>query len=419
MAEHPQPLTVKWVNGETKPGLYSDGRNGFYLKITKAGGKRWVYRFRDPASGKLRDMGLGTVDAVKLVDARQSAEDARRVVQAGRDPIRERKLEKAVKVAEQAAIAETEAQTFDWCCEEYIKTMVEPTSRNPKHVQQWRNTLSQYASPVCGSLPVGEVDDHHILEILEPIWHSKTETAQRLMQRMAKVLNWAKVRKYRTGDNPAMWAGHLEAMLPSPNKIKKVKHHASLPYSELPAFIADLRGREGNRARCLEFVILTAVRTTEARAAQWDEFDLGAKVWEIPAERMKMNKPHRVPLSPATVKIIKGQVGEHDKWVFPGERGASCLSNMAMLTCLRDMGRDDVTTHGMRSSFRTWCAEQTNFPRDIAEAALAHSNKDKVEDAYLHTDHFGKRTKLMKQWANFVTTVPEGNVIQLTSTAAS
>jgi integrase len=402
-SKYKAPLTVKAVQALHETGLYSDGRNGLYLRVTNSGSKSWIYRYRDRATGKLRDMGLGAVGQVGLATARHTAEDARRIVAAGGDPIRDRRLEQAEQKAESIALHEYEHKTFDWCAEQYIKGKVEPESRNVKHVQQWRNTMRNYASPVIGSLPVDQVDDHHILAILEPIWHTKTETAQRVMQRLTKILNWAKVRKLRSGDNPALWAGHLETMLPSPAKIKKVTHHASLAYAEAPAFMQELGNREGHRARCLELVMITACRTTEARAAQWPEFDLDAKLWIIPAERMKAGKEHRVPLSPAAIAILKGQQGVHEKWVFPGERGQSCLTNMAMLMLLRDMEREDFTVHGFRSTFRNWAAEQTNFPREVCEQALAHQLKDATEAAYLHTDLLEKRRKLMNQWAKFLT----------------
>lgn len=382
---------------------HKDG-GGLFLQVSKYGSKSWVFRRRQP-DGKIPEVGLGSYPEVGLAKARELAGEVFTLTSAGvpakmaRDIV---KAEQSAEVHEEANLPAPGVMTFDKCAEEYIKTKVEPESRNVKHVQQWRNTLKTYASPVMGSLPVDEVDDHHILAILEPIWHTKTESAQRVMQRIAKILNWAKVRKLRTGDNPALWAGHLEALLPSPGKIKKVTHFNSLPYPESPEFMQELKLHPGHAARCLEFTVLTACRSGETRAARWEEVDLDAKLWIIPPERMKAGREHRVPLSKPAIKILKGQQDAHDEFVFPGERGASCLSNMAMENVLRRMDRKPITTHGFRSTFRNWAAEQTNFPREVCEQALAHTLRSAVEAAYLHTDLLEKRAKLMNDWARYL-----------------
>jgi integrase len=283
-----------------------------------------------------------------------------------------------------------------------------------KHGKQWRSTLTTYVSPVIGDLPVADVEQAHVLAILEPIWASKTETATRIRQRIEAVLDWATARKIRTTSNPARWRGHLDQLLPKPSKIRAVKNHKALPYSQMYEFMSELNEQKSTAARCLEFTILTAARTSEAREAIWKEFDLTAGVWTIPASRIKSEREHRVPLSAAALKIVKGQKGADKTFVFPGAREGRPLSNMAMLELLRRSGKK-FTVHGFRSSFRSWAAECTNIPREVAETALAHRVGDSTEQAYQRGDLLAKRDQLMSAWSNYCNTEPAtGTVTSIT-----
>jgi integrase len=290
--------------------------------------------------------------------------------------------------------------TFEKAAEELIAAH-EVGWKNAKHRQQWRNTLKVYAYPVLGNLPVANVDTEAVLAVLKPIWETKPETASRLRGRLEAVLSWAKARGLRSGDNPAQWRGHLDALLPKRTKVRRVKHHPALPYTEVPAFMAKLRARNGITPRCLEFVVLTAVRTGEAIGARFSEFDLAAKTWRIPGERMKAGAEHRVPISDRAVSIIKEMAKTRvGPYVFPGLKDGQPISNMAMLMMLRDM-RPGITTHGFRSSFRDWAGEETSHPHDICEAALAHTRRDKSHAAYQRRDLLEKRRRLMAEWAAF------------------
>ena len=278
--------------------------------------------------------------------------------------------------------------TFRQCAERYVAAH-EPAWKNSKHKAQWRATLGTYCYPVFGDVAVGAIDVGLVTKALEPIWTTKPETAGRVRGRMEAILDWATVRGYRTGDNPARWKGHLDKLLPARGKVRRVKHHAALPYPEVPAFVPLLREREGLSARALEFVILTAARTSEAIGARWSEIDLANKVWTIPRDRMKGGREHRVPLSDRAIEIIASLPREAE-YVFPGARAGKPLSNMALLTTLRRMGRGDLTAHGFRSTFRDWAAETTGFPSDVVEMALAHAVSSKVEAAYRRGDLFEK-----------------------------
>jgi integrase len=303
--------------------------------------------------------------------------------------------------------------TFDQCAKAYI-TAHRAGWRNVKHAAQWTSTLATYASPVFGTLPVQAVDVSLVTRALEAIWSTKPETASRLRGRIEAVLDWAKVRGYRNGENPARWRGHLDHFLPARTKVRKVKHHAALPYGEIGTFMQALRERDALAARALEFAILTAARTSEVINARWDEIDLQSKVWTVPAERMKAGREHRVPLSAPAVDVLKRmrEVRQNDH-IFPGERQAS-LSNMALLMLLRRMDQADLTAHGFRSTFRTWAAECTRYPREIAEAALAHIIGDATEQAYQRGDVVEKRRKLMDAWATYCTKLARtGAVIDL------
>lgn len=358
-------------------------------------------------------MGLGGLDVVGLADAREKAAACRRLVAEGVDPIEARD---ARRLKERTAAANV--ITFATATERYIEAH-RAGWKNAKHAQQWENTLTTYAGPVIGKVAVHEIDTPLILRVLTPIWHDKTETAQRLRGRIEAVLAWATVHNYRQGDNPARWRGLLDQALPKPGDIAATEHHAALPYQQIGAFMARLRAEDVMAARAVEFVILTACRTSEAFNATRDEFDLDAGVWTVPAERMKSKRPHRVPLSRQALKLVKSlPVLEGSPFAFPGAKENKSLSNMAGLQLLQRMGVD-FTVHGFRSSFRQWAAEATNYPREVAEAALAHVLKDRTEAAYQRGDLLEKRAKLMQAWADYCGRVAEpAKVIDLPNRAA-
>jgi integrase len=314
------------------------------------------------------------------------------------DPIDARRAERARQRLEEA-----KAFTFKQCAEAYINAH-RAGWRNDKHAAQWSATLSTYAYPKVGALPVQAIDTALVLKVLEPIWATKPETAGRLRGRLENVLDFAKARGYREGENPARWRGHLDNLLPALSKVRQVEHHAALPYTELSDFLTRLREQEGTSARALEFAILTAARTGEVIGARWSEVNLREKTWTIPAERMKARREHRVPLSSRALSILTEMQAARESdesFVFPGGKPGKPLSNMAFLMLLRRMDRADLTAHGFRSSFRDWAAERTNFPSEVAEMALAHVVSSKVEAAYRRGDLFEKRRGLIEAWAKF------------------
>ena len=381
----------------TDPGTYGDG-GGLYLQVRGAEQRAWVYRYT--LFGKAHWMGLGAFADVGLAEAREAATAARKQVRAGGDPIAERKAEKAAKRAAAAL------HTFDEVAAAYLRAHA-ASWRNAKHRQQWENTLATYASPTLGKLPVASVNVDDITNVLEPIWQEKTETASRLRGRIESVLDFATARGWRSGENPARWKGHLDNLFPSRSKVAAVEHHAALPWQQIGAFWADLAKQEGTSALALRFLILTATRTNETLCARWCEIDLAEKLWTIPAERMKMKREHRVPLSDAALSALadasklRPKTAPADAPVFPGAKAGKPLSNMALLMTLRRMERGDLTAHGFRSTFRDWTAEVTNYPRDVAEQALAHSLPDKVEAAYRRGDLIEKRRLMMADWSAF------------------
>ena len=390
-------LTAKQVEKLSEPGRYGDG-GGLYLQVLATGAKTWVFRFM--LNGRAREMGLGGAATFSLAEARERARAARQLLADGADPI-EAKREDAL----QRRMADANIITFDKAADRYIDAHA-PGWRNDKHRQQWENTLATYASPIIGDLPVSRVDTAQVLRVLQPIWTTKPETASRLRGRIESVLDWAKVQGYREGENPARWKGHLDMTLPARAKVSKVEHHAALPWREVGAFISELRGMPGTSASALEFIILTACRTSEAINAEWREFDLNAKVWTIPAARMKAGKEHIVPLSDGALRILSAMRDlSESAFAFAGRKGAP-LSNMAGLQLLRRMGRADLTVHGFRSTFRDWAGESTAHPREVIEHALAHQLKDKAEAAYQCGSLFDKRRVLMADWAAYCDTVP-------------
>ena len=384
-----------------KPGMYCDG-GGLWLRVSSPTARSWVFRYMlDRAP---HEMGIGKYPEITLADARGRAAEARRLKAHGKDPLAERV---AVRAALRADAAK--AVTFKDAAERYIDAH-KAGWKNTKHAAQWKATLETYAYPAFGDLPIQSIDTGLVLKAIEPIWNGKTETASRLRGRIEVVLDWAKVRSYRDGENPARWRGHLDKLLPARSKVRKVKHHAALAFDDLSGFMKSLRGQIGVAARALEFAILTAARTGEVLGAKWSEIDLGEKVWTVPAERMKAGREHRVPLSARAIEILKMMKPDSasikrdkyaaDGYVFAGGAPSRPLSNMAFLMLLRRMGHDGLTAHGFRSTFRDWCAERTSFPSEVAEMALAHTVGDKVEAAYRRGDLFDKRRAMMDQWAS-------------------
>ena len=396
MAQKLQRLTALTVSRMKTPGLFADG-GGLYLRVGRNGSKSWSFRFM--LHGRAREMGFGSLLRVSLADARKKASDARESLGAGKDPLTQRHIENIERVASEK-LAAARSITFDQCADAYINVH-QAAWRNEKHRQQWRNTLSTYVSPVFGATPVQNLDTDNVIKVLEPIWNKKTETARRLRGRVEVILDWAKVRGYRNGENPARWRGHLSHLLPSWTKVRPVKHHAALPYTEVPAFMAELHEVEGIAALALEFLILTAARTGEVIYACWHEVDLKRQVWIVPAERMKGQREHRVPLSDGAVKILNRSKLFNGDYIFPGRVSGESLSNMAILMLLARMDRGDVTAHGFRSTFRDWAAEQTEFANEVVEMALAHSIGNKTEAAYRRSDLFEKRRALMSAWGDF------------------
>lgn len=377
-----------------EPGLHAvGGVSGLYLQVTSSGARSWI--LRATVGGKRRDMGLGGFPDVTLAFAREKAREARSKIEQGLDPILERERALSLLRAEQA-----KSMTFEAACQALIDAKSDEW-RNPKHRAQWAASLATYAYPTIAKLQVDDVGQAHILSILQPIWKEKTETATRLRGRIEQVLDWARVRGFREGENPARWRGHLDKLLPAPTKIAKVVHHKALPIDAMPGFMAQLRQRKGLSARALEFLVLTAARSGEVRGATWQEIDMEAAVWTVPAERMKAQKEHRVPLSPQALALLAAMPRvEGNDLVFPAPRGGQ-LSDMTLTNLMRRMELEAVP-HGMRSTFRDWAAERTHFPREVAEMALAHTIGNAVEAAYRRGDLFTKRAEMMSEWASFV-----------------
>jgi integrase len=371
-----------------EPGMYAAGGvAGLHFRILPSGGRTWILRVT--VGGKRRDIGLGGYPTVSLAGARDAARAARESIRSGIDPVEQKRVQRTTMIA-----ARGSAVTFDDAARQYIEAMSHAW-RNAKHEAQWVSTLATYASPVIGPLAVRDIELSHVVRILEPIWSTKTETAVRLRGRIESVLDWCAVRGYRQADNPARWKGHLDKLLPKPAKVA-----------------------EGIGARALEFAILTAARSGEVRGACWSEFNLQAGTWTRPGDRMKAGKEHRVPLSDQAQAVLESMPRGHD-FVFPGSKDGSMLSDMSLTAVLRRMGHADITVHGFRSAFRDWAAEATNYPREVAEMALAHAIGNDVEAAYRRGDLFEKRRRMMRDWAKFCdTTAPAAVVTPIRSTAA-
>lgn len=391
------PRIAKQLSERAVAAIKKEGRHpvggvpGLHLRVTGEGHRGWVLRVQ--VGSKRCDYGLGAYPEVSLADAREKARAMRGQINAGEVPVGSMRTRKAL------LIEKTFIRTFESCAEAFLQDK-EKEWKNPKHRQQWRNTLQSYVYPHIGGLGVDEVDLPHVLACLEPIWHSKTETAVRVRGRIETVLGWAQVRKYRTKENVARWKGHLDKVLPAPSKIQKVEHHRSIPYEDVADFVIKLQQRQGIAVKALMLLILTCARSGEVRGARWGEVDLDKGVWTIPAERMKAGKEHRVALSNAARDLLRTLPRfEGSNLIFPGTKGQP-LSDMTLLAVMRRMDVSAVP-HGFRSTFRDWVGDCTSYPADLAESALAHTLESKVEAAYRRSDALERRRAMMEEWANF------------------
>ncbi len=385
-------LKVQGIIKRGERGFYNDGA-GLHLQISKWGTPSWVYRYT--YRGTTRWMGLGSADDFTLAKAREQCGEQREKLKAKKDPLAERDEERL-----QARMEKARRCTFDEACDRFIAAH-EPSWKNPRHRQQWHNSLQTYVRPILGHMPVSEIETGDVMRCLEPIWKTKTETASRVRGRIEKVMDWAKAHGYRDGENPAAWKGHLANLLPAKGKITKVQHHAAMPYAQVPGFMATLRNAQSVSARALEFTVLTGCRTSEVIDAKVHEFDLNKRVWEIPAARMKSGSPHTVPLTPRMVEILQDVANRHDRdYAFVNPQTGRNLSNMAMAEFLKAIS-PNVTVHGFRSSLRDWLAEQTSFSHDLCEMALAHAVKDGTVKAYKRSDLLEKRRALMGAWDQY------------------
>ena len=409
-------LTAIRIAKASGPAVLHDG-GGLYLRVSASGARSWVFRFQ--IDGKRRDMGLGAYPDLTLADARSKAAEHRKQRNEGIDPLN-------AKAAQRSAqrLASARDRTFRACAVEYIAKH-QSGWRSAKHRHQWEHSLEAYAYPTIGDLPVSGIDTGLIVRVLDPLWSKKSETASRLRGRIEAVLDSAIVQGFRQGPNPAQWKGNLSHILPRRGKVHKVEHYSALPFDELPAFLPELRRREGVAARALEFLIFTAARPSEVAGATWDEIDLDAKVWTVPANRTKAQREHRKPLTEPAVALLKAvqplqlpldETLRRGAPVFPGRRRARSLLANSMLKALLGMGRDDITPHGFRSSFRDWVSERTGFAGDLAEMQLGHAIESKTEAAYRRNDMLPRRRELMDAWARFCEGSAGGEVVPLRAT---
>ena len=395
MARQLYQLTAKQVEKLTTPGYHADGGN-LYLQVTPSGSKSWIFRFT--WNGKRREMGLGSARDIPLREARDLAAENRQLVARGLDPMAQRP---------EAAPDEEEAppaKTFRMWAEEFLALHEEQWS-NPAHRKQWRHTLRDYVYPHIGDLPTDAIDVAAVRRCLDPIWSSKTETADRVRGRIARILDYAQVNENSSRANPARWKGNLALVLPNPTAIAPVEHHPALPYADMPRFWTALATMEATGAAALRFLILTAARSQEVLEATWAEVDLAGRRWTVPAARMKARREHRVPLSPGAVAVLEGQLARRiNDYVFPSPRyGNHPLSNMALPNTLTRLGYRDITVHGFRSTFRDWVGEETDTDNIVAEAALAHTIGNAAEAAYRRGDLYERRAILMAAWCRYVT----------------
>ena len=373
--------------------------SGLYLQVARGGSKSWLFRFKSPVTAKQREMGLGSLSVISLAQARNIAIECRQKLQQGFDPLEERR-----KKRQSVLIEKARSINFKEAAERCIENK-KPEWKNIKHAQQWKNSLINYAYPILGHRSVSEIDTELILKVIEPIWISKAETASRVRQRIEIVLDWARARNYVQGENPARLRGHLDKILAKTNKVKRIKHHPAVPYNQINNFISLLRSKKGSSSLALEFMILTATRTSEVIGACWDEFDLNLGLWTIPPDRMKVGKEHRVPLSSQANVILKGINSNRkpEDFVFHGWKSGSGLSNGAMLMLMKKIGFGPYTPHGFRSTFRDWAAEKAyHFHNETVELALAHTIRNRSEAAYRRGDQLEKRRELMQLWSDYV-----------------
>ena len=377
-----------------KPGKYSDGGN-LYLIVSANGSRKWVLRFT--WRGMPKEMGLGSAATVSLADARDKAATARRKIAQGLNPIDERKRTSGVPTFGEMA--------------DQVREALSAGFRNEKHKAQWKSTLATYAAPLRDK-PMDSVTTDDVLAILKPIWTTKAETASRVRGRIEKILDAAKAKGFRDGENPARWRGHLDHLLPQPSKLAR-GHHPAMPYDEVSQFVSKLREREAIAALALELCILTVARSGEILGMRWDEIDLAKKIWTLPAHRMKAGREHRVPLSSRAVTILHGLAKRSSDFVFPGQRRDKPLAATAMEMMLRRTKIDNATVHGFRSSFRDWAGNETGYPRDLIETALAHVVGDKAEQAYRRSDALEKRRNLMEAWAHYCEPKRTINIVRM------
>lgn len=395
------------VRNKKVPGCYGDG-GGLYLQVGPTGGKSWLFRYT--FQGKANNMGLGSIHTISLPEAREKALECRKFIQEGKDPKAERNADFAAQ-----KLACSRMMTFQQCAEQYIKVQ-RAGWKNAKHASQWESTLCTYVYPIIGDLPVNVIDTDLVMKCLAPIWTTKTETASRVRSRIELVISWASANKYRQGENPARWRGHLDKLLPPPRKVTPVEHFPALPYEQIGTFMQALRLQTGTAARALEFLILTGLRSEVVREAPWEEFNFEKKIWIIPAERMKAPREHRVPLSRRALEILNEMKLHHESsFVFPGSKPNKPLSTLD--PPMKRIHPNGITVHGFRSTFRDWAAETTAYPTEVAEMALAHAVSDKVEAAYRRGDLFNKRVRFMEDWSQHCENPsPCRNVVPIKST---
>jgi integrase len=395
-------LNVSKVGALKEPGLYSDGGN-LHLRVAPGGSKQWVFRYS--LGRRTRDYGVGPFPTLSLAEARDRAHGLRKLLLDKIDPIEHRRQERATR-----AVGDAKHISFDDAATAYVASQ-ERSWRSRHHAREWVRSLKAYASPVFGKLPISAVDTGLILRALKPIWLTKGTTATRVRGRIEAVLDWARVMNFRTGDNPARWEGHLEHLLPQ--QVQPVEHHAALPYAEIPDLMKELRGVGGYAAPALEFIILTAARVSEVTGATWGEISFADRCWTIPASRMKANREHRVPLCDAALDVQRTQADiRYSDLVFPGRFAQLSIAAIRNLIKARN-----ITTHGFRSSFRDWCAEQTSCPREVCEMALAHNVGSAVERAYQRSKLFEKRAELMEAWGRHCTGIGGAAVVSLPASA--
>jgi integrase len=390
-------------------GMHGDG-GGLWFQVTPSGARSWIFRFS--LFGRAREMGLGSLNTVSLEEAREAALECRKLLREGRDPIEERRS----RLAAARVAATRQEPTFQECAETFIAAhRAEWTS--VKHAEQWSVSLGTYVYPLIGDIPVSVIDTRLVMRVLEPRWATKRETMSRVRGRIEAILGWATTRQYREGDNPARWRGHLSNLLAKSAKKAPIEHFRALPYADLPAFLSKLRALEVISARSLEFLILTAARRDEVRLAQWTEVDLERRVWVVPSERMKLGREHRVPLSGRAAEILQS-LARHSPYIFPGRGRGSAHALNTMLRLIKVKMGVVATVHGFRSTFADWAAEQTDFPSEVREMALAHAVGDRVEAAYRRGDLFDKRRQLAEAWAQYCGgSEPSENVVRLAGRA--